>query len=398
MSDGVVLEYCYNNLLPGTLISEIALIFGIQWVGMFAMEWLVVRIFRWKHWRWASVSVMIIIILCHSVIARRSRPWTLLLGIHALEGFCLGFLRSTSLRCLASHYNDDIAAVSMQSGAAAMLGGLFYTAIAWIFLRTDSYKGMAWARFYVVLFTFSPALTGFFQASKLDDQARNLKRRQSIPKIRHHKWAPTAQSEAEKQATQQNPTYDGLGTDLLFGGYFLIFTFVFVWPTFFPLLFTNRPIHEFPEYAAYWIFGTFAAATITSTLFARPWPHRGLGVVNVFTSAGIFAGCLVIIAAWIPSFWVWGIVSVLYGLCLGPLLTLHRKVFDFLCKYWTSAKFFSAGLGIFALCGVSIAGFVVQRYGDAAVALTVSGGVMVVGGFCMAVGRGLKYPVRYVVI
>lgn len=398
LSSGLILEYYYNNLFLEVPINEIALVFGIQWIGLFAMEWLVVKTFRWKHWRWASVSVTIILILSRAVVARGSRPWMLLLGMHALEGLCLGFLRSTSLRCLASHYNDDVAAVSMQSGAAAMLGGLFYSFVAWIFLRTDNYQGMVWANFYIVLFALSPALAGFFQASKLDNEVKKLKRTRSIPRIRHQRSTSAIQSEAENQAMQENFKYDGLGTYLLLGGYFLIVTFVLVWPTLFPLLFASRPIYEYPEYAAYWSFSMFATATFTAVIFARPWPHRGLGVVNIFTSAGIFAGCLIIIAAWTPNFWMWGIVSVLYGLCLGPLLTLHMKVFNLLCRYWTKARYLSAGLGVFVFGGVGVAGVMVQGYENGPVVLTVPGGVMVVGGFCMAMGKWLKYPVRYVVI
>ncbi|KAF1964504.1 hypothetical protein BU23DRAFT_604757 [Bimuria novae-zelandiae CBS 107.79] len=401
LSAGLTLEYYFNNCFVTTPLANLGLIFGIQWIGIFAMEPLAAVMFRWKHWRRASISVAVITVLCHAVMARGTRLWTLTLGMRALLGVCLGFLRSVTLRCLASHYNDDIAGSSMQSGAAAMLGAVFYSLIAWVFLRRDNYKNLAWANFYIVLFTLTPALAGLFRAPMLENIAAGIPRqKRSMPILRHHKSARTMQSqhEFEEAVTQTNPKLALVANSCSLGGYVLIFAFVFVWPTFFPLLFSSRPIYEYPEYADYWLIGSFAAATFTATLFAHPWPRRGLGVVNAFTAAGIFAGSLLLIAAWTPNFWVWGVISVLYGFCLGPLLALHRKVLDLSCKYRTTTVPFPAGLGILAFGGIGLSSFMIQKSGSGSLALTVSGAAMVVGGCCMMVGSWLKYPKKYVVI
>lgn len=399
LSGGLILEYCYNGLFLTVPLDHLALVCAIQWIGIFAMEWLAASAFEWKHWRWVSVSVTVVFLLCQAILARGARPWTLALGMRALEGFCLGFLRSTALQCLASHYNDNIAAVSMQSGAAAMLGTLIYSLMAWAFLRKGDYKKLAWAEFYIALFGLSPALAGFFLASRVDESEVRLPRKErSIPRLRHRSEKIEMRLQTDQGLLRRKLKYPHIEDYFLISGLFLIVAFQFVWPTFFPLLFTSFPIYEYPEYASYWFFTTFIAATITSTFFARPWPRRGLGVVNTFAAAGIFAGSSVLVAAWVPNFWIWGVVCVVYGLCLGPLLALHRKVFDLLGMYWKKAGILSTSLGFAVFGGISLAGLMIQKSGGGSIALTVSGVAMIVGGGCMAVGRWLKYPTKYVVI
>ena len=399
LSAGLTLEFYYNELFPTVPLDYLALIFGIQWIGIFAVGWFAASAFKWKHWRWVSVSIAMVLLLCQAILARGARPWVLVLGMRALEGLCLGYLRSTALQCLASHYNNNIAAVSMQSGAAAMLGSLFYSLISWVYLRNGNYLKSSWTNFYIALFGLFPALAGFFLASRPnngEDAPSNHER--SPPRLRHPNSTIPVQLQTH-QSILCRKLRDAHIEDCFFvAGFFLIFAFVIVWPTFFPLLFTNLSIREYPEYATYWFLATLNAATMTSILFARPWPRRGLGVVNAFTAAGIFAGSLVLIAAWIPNFWIWGVVSVLYGLCLGPLLALHRKVFDLTCNYWHKTELLLASLGVAVFGGISLTGFIIEKLGGASMALTVSGAAMVVGGGCMAAGRWLKYPTKYVVI
>ncbi|KAF2449165.1 hypothetical protein P171DRAFT_480270 [Karstenula rhodostoma CBS 690.94] len=399
LSAGLTLEYYHNSLFLETRLSQISLIVGIQWLGIFALEDLAWRAYRWKHWRWTYMAVSLVLVLCHGIIARDAKPWGLSLVMRALTGFCLGFLRSMTLRCLASHYNDNAAEVSMQGGAAGLLGALVHSLVAWTFLRMDNYKGLAWANFYVVLFTLVPTLGGLFPAREQESTDGDTpKRDRQIPRLMHRKSTRATQSLPGKFGMQRNTSLDIIDDCFLLIGLLLVFAHVVVWPIFFPLLLSSRPLYEYPDFAAYWLLGTFGAGALTAAFFARPWPRRGLGVVNTFTAAAILAGSLLIIAAWVANFWVWGIISVLYGLCLGPLLALHMKVFDLLCKYWTKTRLFPFGLGIVVFGGVSVAGLMIQDLGSGSVALTVSGVVMLLGGCCMAVGRWLKYPTKYVVI
>lgn len=399
LSTGLTLEYYHNSLFLTTPLKQLSLVVAIQWVGIFALEQVAAGTYRWKHWRWSYFAVSLVVILSHVVMARGARPWGLSMGMRALTGLCLGFLRSMTLRCLASHYKNNITEVSMQSGAAGLLGALVHSAVAWSFLRMDDYKSLAWANFYIVLFTVGPTLGGLFPATEHEIvEADASKHSRSIPRLRHRKSTRANHSLPGKFGTQTNSALTTIGDCCLLVGYFLVFAFIFVWPTFFPLLLSSRPINEYPEYAAYWVMGTFGAGTLTTAFFAHSWPRRGLGVVNTFTAAAILAGCLSIIAAWVIHFWVWGVISVLYGLCLGPLLALHRKVFDLLCKYWTRMRLFPAGLGVVAFGGISVAGLMIQSSGGGSVALTVSGAVMLAGGCCMAFGKWLRYPAKYVVI
>lgn len=315
LSAGLTLEYYYNTLFVTTSLKNLVLIFGIQWVGIFAMELLAAGVFRWKHWRWASIGVTIMIIVCHGVMARAAKMWTVALGMHAVVGLCLGFLRSVTMRCLSSHYNNDVAAVSVQSGAAAMLGALVYSLVAWSFLRVDKYQKLAWANFYIVLFVLSPAIAGLFKATKLNNKSVTPKHERLVPRLRHRKSTQAIQLQSEVRPVRRNSKTSLFGDGCFLGGYFLVVAFAFVWPTFLPLLFTSRPLYEYPEFAAFWLFGLFSAAAMSATLFTSSWPRRGVGVVNTFAAAGIFAGALLIIAAWAANFWIWGLISVLYGLC-----------------------------------------------------------------------------------
>lgn len=399
LSAGLTLEYYYNSLFPTTPLSQLSLIVGIQWLGIFALGDLAWCAYRWKHWRWTYLAVSLMLVLCHAVMARGVNPWGLLLGMRLITGLCLGFLRSMTLRCLASHYNGNTAEVSTQSGAAAFLGALVHSLVAWSFLRMDNYKGLAWTHFYIVLFTLPPTVGGLFPARDQESTEGNISKRDpQIPRLMHRKSTRALQSLPGKFGIQKKFSLDIIGDCLLLAGLFLVFAHVFVWPIFFPLLLPSRPLYEYPDLAAYWLLGTFGAGALTAAFSARPWPRRGLGVVNTFTTAAILAGSLLIIAAWVVNFWVWGVISILYGICLGPLLALHRKVFDLLCKYWTKMRLFPFGLGVVAFGGVSVAGLMIQNLGSGSVALTVSGVVMLLGGCCMAIGRWLKYPTKYVVI
>jgi hypothetical protein len=66
--------------------------------------------------------------------------------------------------------------------------------------------------------------------------------------------------------------------------------------------------------------------------------------------------------------------------------------------YWKKAGVLSTSLGFAVFGGISLAGLMIQKSGGGSIALTVSGVAMIVGGGCMAVGRWLKYPTKYVVI
>lgn len=400
LSGGLILEYFHNSLFLTTPLRYISVTVAIQWVGTFAMEPLAAATYRWKHWRWCYFAVSVALVLCHAVMARGVYPWGLSLGMRALVGLCLGFMRSTTLYCLASHYNDDIAGVSMQSGAASMAGALVHSLVVWSYLRVHEYRCMAWAAFYIVLFTLVPTLGGLFPATMQENTGIDNPKRPgiSIPRLGHRKSTQTTQSQLGRNSTQVNSTLSNIGDYCLLYGYSLVFAYMFVWPIFFPLLLSSRPIYAFPEYTTFWLLGTFGAGIVTAAVFARAWPGRELGVMNAFTAAAIFAGCLVIIAAWLVDFWSWGLVSVMYGLCLGPLLALHRKVFELICRYQRRVRFLSAGLGVVAFGGVSITGLMIQASGNGSIALTISGAMMLVGGLCMGLGRWLKYPTKYVVI
>jgi hypothetical protein len=399
LSAGLTLEYFYNSLFLAVPLKHLSLVVGIQWLGIFALGDLAALTYRWKHWRWSYLAVNLVLVLCYGVMARGAKPWGLSMSMRALSSLCLGFLRSMTLRCLASHYNGNFSDVSMQSGAAALLGALVHSLVGWIFLRMDNDRGLAWANFYIVLFTLMPTLGGLFPATNhVGTEDDTSKRDRPIPRLMHRKSTRAMQSLPGKFGVQTDSALDTVGDCTLLGGLCLIFAYVVAWPMFFPLLLSSRPLYEYPDYAAYWMLGTFGAGALTASFFARSCPRRGLGAVNTFTAASIFAGCLLIIAAWVVNFWVWGIISVLYGLCLGPLIALHVKVFDLLCRYWTKRRPSPFGLGIFAFGGISVVGLMIQSLGDGSVALTVSGVVMLVGGCFMAVGRWLKYPTKYVVI
>lgn len=399
LSAGLTLEYYYNSLFVTTPLSQLVLVVGIQWIGIFAMEMLAWWSYEWKHWRWSYLAVSLMLVLCHGVMAQGARPWGLSLGMRALSGICLGFLRSMTLCCLASHYNGNIAEISTQSGGAALLGALVHSLVAWSFFRRDNYKGFAWAQFYIVLFTLAPTIGGLFPAREQDDtEDRTAKQDPQRPRLMHRRSSTAMHALPGKFGIPKKTSLDIAGDCLLLAGFFLVFTYVFVWPVFFPLLLSNRPIYEFPDFAAYWLLGAFGAGTLTAAFFAHPCPRRGLGIINTFTAASIIAGCLLIIAAWVLNFWIWGIITIIYGLCLGPLLALHRKVFDLLCMYWTKMSLFPAGLGVLALAGIGVVALMIESSGSSSVALTVSGAVMLLGGVCLAVGRWVKYPTRYVVI
>ncbi|KAF9741135.1 hypothetical protein PMIN01_00674 [Paraphaeosphaeria minitans] len=398
LSAGLTLEYYYNSLFLTTPLSQLTLMVGIQWLGIFALGPLAWCAYRWKHWRWTYLAVSLVLVLCHAVIARSAKPWGLSLGMRALTGLCLGFLRSMTLRCLASHYNGNTAEVSTQSGAAAPLGALVHSLVAWAFLRMDNYKALAWANFFIVLFTLAPTLGGLFPAREQESPEGDAqKRNPQIPRLVHKRPTSAMQALPGKLGIQKNPGIDIIGDCLLIAGLFLVFAYVIVWPVFFALLLSSRPLYEYPDFAVYWLLGSFGAASLTAAFFAHPWPRRELGVVNTFTAAAIIAGALLIVAAWVVNFWVWGILSVLYGLCLGPILALYRKVFDLICKCWTKMRLFPDGLGIVAFGGISVVGLMIETLGNGSVALMVSGVVVLLGGCCMAVGRWLKYPTKYIV-
>lgn len=394
LSSGLHLEYYFNTLFPTQPLEYLSLIVGIQYVGLFGMDELAAYAYKWKHWYWTIIGAATAFLFSQAAMLG-AKPWWGLFLSRMLSGICLGYLRSLSLRCLASHYRNDVAFVSKQSGAASMAGGLVHSLVAWAMLREGKFHGLLKVNIGMTVPTLFLALACMSRASGSDAEAP---KRVGKLTLRHRQSSSQIPLQWERQGPKGHPT---LADSFLVSGYLIVFFSVFVWPTFFPLLVCSQPMYKFPEYASRWMFGMFTAAIPTAIWFAHERPNLGIGVVNTFTASAIFAGFLVLTASIVQNAWVWGFIGVLYGLCLGPIVALHKKVLDIMLRDrdgWAERTLTSVAMGIAAFGGISFAGVLIPLTGSPLAALLVSGVVMILGGVCISVGRWLKYPARYVVV
>jgi len=390
LSSGPYLEYYYNTLCPTTRLTHLALIFGVQYFGTFAAESWAIFFYGGKHWRWSFYCACAFAVLCQLLAAFPfSKHWGINLAVRGLSGIFLGYLRGMSLLCLASHYHDNVAVVSMQSGAAAMAGAAVHSIVATLFFRDRHYRQLTWVNFGIVALSLTLSIPFMNKSIKQISTSSDLKRNQSLA----------------LHSTPQTSRHAHNAGILFTIGYLLIFFTAFVWPTFFPLLFSSHPIYEFPYQATHWLLALFGAAALASAYIGSLHLQRHLGAVNTFTAASVYAGLILLAAAWNPGFWVWGILTVLYGFCLPAILVLHTKVVAvFLGREprrgwrWLGVHGFAFGRGVAILAGIGVAGMFIEATGRADVILGYCGGLLLVGGAMVGAARFCRYSERYVVV
>ncbi|KAF2744695.1 hypothetical protein M011DRAFT_408031 [Sporormia fimetaria CBS 119925] len=293
----------------------------------------------------------------------------------AAQGFALGTLVTVSTLCTASHYKNNIALASTISSSAAFLGAVVYTGIAYGFLP-KSQPDMA----YLASFGITAGTLGI--SGWLIKQNRFYSRLRMSPQA------------------QRQPTYGFKTTSsLLFPlGFCLTFSGIFIWPAYMILLIVSPPAQAPVSIAYQQALLMHAFGFLSAAFSCSPWLRSRLGPVNTFISASGIAGACYLTPGWMP----WSIItlplSLVYGACLGAILSLYIKVLYTAAWFGhpeprtRGAPHLGVGIvlavsGTLAACGVLGAAAMVDAGLGFRWGMSGSGGVVVLGAVVMGVGR-----------
>ncbi|KAF1957213.1 hypothetical protein CC80DRAFT_387915, partial [Byssothecium circinans] len=219
-------------------------------------------------------------------------------------GAALGFLKSMGLLVLASHYKNNVALASMQSGFAALTGAAIYTPIIHFGLSRDNTVVAGISQFGISLGTLMLASC-------------------MIRRSRRYDFIPTPETSSSSRHHQPTTQKSHLIFTL---SYFPTFSALFIYPTFFPLLFTSAPSVSTPLAAILWSTCSLLAGAVSAAYFTSDFCRHRLGPVNTYIAFCILAGLALVNPAWMPYPLVLGPACVVYCVCLGPLLGLCGKV------------------------------------------------------------------------
>jgi hypothetical protein len=368
LSFGPYLEYYYNSRFPTTSFSCLTAILACQVACLFCASALGPWLYRY-HTFCATVWAAVVVAICFIICPHLSHCWLLLVIRGVLMGSMLGVLRSVGLLCLASHYNNNFPLVSMQSGSAAMLGAISYTALAWWGLRADNYVAAETANFSLSLGTLGVACV-FLRKSKLCKELFDT-----------------------TEPREKTPHKSG---NIVFQiGYRMVFLSLFLWPTVAVVFISSPPSNQFPESGAYLLFATFVAAMASCSYSGSAFARRKLGPLQMLIISSLLAGFCTASVPWSPYLYVAVGLSCVYGVMLGAILTLHLKVV--MAFHWSGVAYHpdmmqsfrtaSALLGVCAGVGIFLGGLIVELTGGFKIALAAWGGVMIAGACLMALGR-----------
>ncbi|KAF2243958.1 hypothetical protein BU26DRAFT_436374 [Trematosphaeria pertusa] len=342
----------------------------------FPAQWLYQR----ARWRATIFLAGFAVTACQIALHYCKQVWLLILVQGGIMGLALGILRGMVLLCLASHYKNNVPLASMQSGTVAMFGAFFYSFIAWTCLRSSKHLSLCWMN---TVLSGTTLLLAF----------------QQVRKSKGYKLLKPSDDPPRHRILKEK------GMLWFLGGYFLLFSGFFVWPTFTVLLVSSPPSNHFPDFGAYVLFITFGCAMVTANYFVRPYSRRLLGPINAYVPFAMVAGVGYIVPAWMPSFLTAATCGVAYGCALGPLLALHIKVLTVF--HWSGLSYHPAMVsrinlvstlaGISAAAGICATAILADARGFG-VALTVMGGLMVLGGVLMGIVRFVRCKEFFVAV
>ncbi|KAF2643606.1 hypothetical protein P280DRAFT_447395 [Massarina eburnea CBS 473.64] len=333
--------------------------------------------YKQQHWRAPLIAASVLVATCHAGSSWIQTWWGILLVRGVGLGASLGYLRSTGLLLLASHYKNNVALASMQSAFAALTGAAVYTIILHVCLSHDSLvcAGMS---------QFGLSLGSLIIASALIRRSRRYDAYTHSPTVANN---------------------NGPGSLCFLIGHYISFSGIFIFPTFFLLLMSSGPAMEPPLQATFWYIGSLLGGALVAAYAASDYARTHLGPLNTYIPASIIAGTAYFNPAWMPYTYILGPCCVAYCMCLGPMLAMWVKaptVFYRLQRPWEMDAAWSdrccALVGVLAATGVVVMGVMVHTMGSMKGGFTVFGGLMVLGGVLMGVGRWMGWRKWNVVV
>jgi MFS family permease len=400
LSFGPYFEYYYNtNSLgrasPAKLVSllQISLIIAAHILALFSAPLPIGSLFlRTRYWK-ASLGVATVIAVVSALLPIWCQHWWQLLLVRVAQGFSLGTLATLATLCTATHYRNNLPLASLVGAASAGIGACVYTTVAyinlqWIIVGMPDDPQRPWGALKKAYY-----MNGGICAGTLVLAALLL--------CRNEAWVKGMKTSIP---VERPPTvgiklpFKEKGTAVFIAGLFLVFSGLFVWPTYSVLILSNAQGHMYPTIPMFQLIISHAVTALFSALSTTTFARRRLGPVNMLIGSSVLAGCAHLNVGYMSSELVAWVSNVVFGACLGVIMALYiRAVTSFLTGPWGS-KVLVKLAGILVLLGVAAAGGVVviaamlEMGTEEGVQeqLTVSGSLMTAGAGLMGVGRWMR--------
>lgn len=394
LSWGPYMEYYYNAPILSTSSTPPSLfqlslspslsILMMFWAPM-PVGWL------YQHfgfWRLSFYSGILVVVVCQWVLVLCKTWWHILLVRGVLQGFALGSVATAGTLSLGSHYKNNVPFASMIGAGAGMLGAGVYTAIPYFLLPGFHYKTVCFVNAGVVTLTLIPA--GVL--------------------VKRDMWYTTLQTTKANaglgRSTRTTSPLRNPKTILLLTAYLLTLSPLFIYPTYLPLLLSNgNPgSHVFPSEPAFQLLIAYIVAIPSYILASGKWWRTRFGVLNTWIMASTLGGTCYLNVGVMPYTLISWPATLLYGVCIGMLLSLHVKVlYTILAVGQRGRSVRGSGgavalphqsvgkvlvaVGAFSALGVVLTAWAVERgSGRFKWVFIIAGAVMVGGGVLMGLG------------
>jgi hypothetical protein len=396
LSYGAYLEYYYTTLLPtNTPLLLLALPIALQILTIslatFPIGLLYTKLGRRAYWKLLFAFAAVV-----AVASQITLYWiTSYIGILVLQGLLLGSALGTLLTLgtlvLSSHYRGDVPLVSVQSGFAGFAGAVLHATLARFSLqgiaRGNGYEGFSQAASGGLM--GGTLLVAFFLLTRVKaDESKRWSVEYTL-----HLALPRA---FLRDLTQVK------GMLWFIVGYMFISFGALVYPIYAITLLTQSPSLFSPDQGSYTLLAMLAVAALSASGAANGRVMRKVGPVNIFVAASMFAGAVLLAPVLYPRIYVSILLSGVYGIALGAILSLHMIVAAIFVSEkeggrWADDMPAKVAIvvalgGISAFGGILVAAFIVRSGVEGAnAALKVAGACMVGGGMLIWLVRLMRW-------
>ncbi|KAF2003632.1 hypothetical protein P154DRAFT_79297 [Amniculicola lignicola CBS 123094] len=346
LSFGPYLEYYYNTHYQHATLVQLSAINATRLLCIFGIAWPVEWCYR--HGLWRTLSVLAVIGAAGAQIGTiYVRTWWVVVLIQGVGlGLCLGVLLAEGTCCLASHYLNDIPAVSLTAASAGLLGAVVYTGVAWCFLDGKELWRAEWASMGITGGTLGAAVLLLRRDTAFSKRGIARRQRQnpaSTPGPWPWSWTPSHPS-----------TYPFLL------GTLLLTTTLFIHPTYNILLSASSPGHIWPSSSLRINLFAYILALLTSSITSMPRLRQKIGPLDTLIFSALLGGAALILPAWIPSYPVTAATSLVYGFCLGNILPAYVRAAGVFLEGGEWAGMASL-MGVGAAAGIMLVAWVTER-------------------------------------
>ncbi|KAF2735344.1 hypothetical protein EJ04DRAFT_435231 [Polyplosphaeria fusca] len=288
-------------------------------------------------------------------------------------GCALGLLMPLSTLALASHWNNLVPLVSMEATGFAFIGAAVYVTIAAVALQVPAWEAMCFASGGVTIGTLGAAA---FLTNKCRGHARH-----------------------SLQYSSKTLQFTQLPSLLFLAGYVAILFGVFSFPVYIVFLCTNSTGSAWPLQPSSMLIVSLACGVVSAPWSASKRIRDSVGPVNAFVIAATVGGVCFYNPGEMPFTTVSWPVSIIYGLCLGVLLTVHLKAISVF--HWMSVPVpyhsdmairmavVAAVGGIAAAGGILVTAILIEE-GGFDLGMMVPGTSMLAGGVLVGAARYLR--------